>query len=269
MDNGELSHLSERAFNGLTNLPFLTFSGSNLSEKLNQMIFADLKMVETLNMDKFRIEKLESEDLFAKMKNLKNLALYLNTLTFINDTIFKNLYNVVSLRLSSSKIENIDANAFEHLYLLQNLELDDNNLTRLEAVTFRNLKKLTKLELQDNKLKVIEAKLFENLTKLEELNLRTNQLETIEAFAFQNCHHLSIISLQDNKIQRLDDKFTFIGLDSIKNLNLLDNPIKSIHPEIFKYIFNKTTNINISCSYLESEELRMLGVRHLFPDKSL
>ncbi|KAG7488175.1 hypothetical protein MATL_G00031620 [Megalops atlanticus] len=110
---------------------------------------------------------------------LKELWLYDNQLTHLEDNVFTNLTHLQLLVLSRNRISSISAGAFSGMTELGEVSLHTNRLTSFEEGTFTGLSKLVNISLQNNQIRSLPGKLFHGLPALRKLDLHNNSLPNV------------------------------------------------------------------------------------------
>ena len=143
-------------------LSFLVFSHINcvkaieLNRKVLESIYGfTLNYATSLNLCCRKFSHI-TDDTFLDLKNIQNLILASNVLTYLDSTMFPS---------SLSK--------------LVVLELYSNELTLIDAFTFRQLVNLKTLRLYNNKITSIDRSIFFGLFNLETVYMRTNPISEI------------------------------------------------------------------------------------------
>lgn len=280
------------------------FLRNNKIYLLEEGCFDNLTSLESLKLNKNRISKLQ-KDLFTKMTSLKTLDLSKNHLNVLEGLSFKGLTSLQVLRLRRNAIRLLSAGVFFGLDSLQTLHLDENNLTAITSNWLYGLKTLQTLTLSHNKISKIDSRgwgyakdvekldlsyndmgtiaadAFTNLNKLNSLDLSNNHVEIIQDNAFKDVSSLEILDLHNNHISWTieDMKGAFLGLTSLRELNLINNRIKTITKQAFMGLSQleklQLQNNNITTihgnTFDETPELRhlMFNTSSLFCDCSL
>lgn len=170
-NNKEVKNIPENLAASIPNVKAVDFEGCAISSIGDQ--FKGLQELEVLSLPKNQIDTIAS-DALADNLNLKELYLWRNKLTYVNDQHFKSTKNLIILDLSYNEIASIDPSAF------------------------KNLNKLTQLDLYHNKLTCIDAKMFHGVTRVEELNFKGNKIEYIETGTFAGLKSLKMVFLSEN-----------------------------------------------------------------------
>lgn len=133
----------------------------------------------------------------------------------------------------------IDQRVFQDLAKLQNLTLGSNNISSIPTQLPRSLESL---DLKQNKITEIQESSFKNLTKLRFLNLEWN---------CQRCDHAAqpCFPCPDNASLGLHDKAFYEQRDSLVNLRLKGNSIRSIPKNLFVHL-KKLRTLDLSDNLL-------------------
>ena len=163
---------------------------------------------------------------------MKQLWLYRNSLTVLEDDIFDGLGDLERLVLQDNKLSSIQVGALANLTRLTELWLNGNKLSVLEDGVFDGLGDLERLVLQDNKLSSIQVGLLANLTRLTELWLNINNLSVLEDGAFDGLGALEILSLQENKLSSIQVGL-LANLTGLRELDLYGNNLSVLEAGAF------------------------------------
>lgn len=79
------------------------------------------------------------------------------------------------------------------------------------------------LDLSGRKLRALESNALDSLGDLTSLNLSNNELSGLPEFVFSNLTKLESLSLAQNKLSDL--RHLFVGLESLRTLNISHNPV--------------------------------------------
>jgi Leucine-rich repeat (LRR) protein len=164
--------------------------------------------------------------------------------------------NVAKIDLSNNQLRFIQPGTFTkpNTFRLGSLDLSNNQLTSIEPGTFSGLDKLSSLKLKGN-LITLQPDMFMDFVRsnLQWLNLSNNKLDAIPAGTFNGLSKLVSLSLDNNQLT-LTTPDSFMGLDNLARLYLINNPIgeKPINLEAFRGLkdiydlYAKGTNISIA-----------------------
>ena len=220
----------------LGNIPTLeklSLDRNNLRSLLERDVLAKENLPH-LNQINARHNKLEDEGLTDKFfesisPELRNLDLSHNNLTTIPKQISV-LENIVVLNLSHNEIELLPTELFTACTGLQHLDLSHNKLQSLQ-IQFIRLSRLQHLDLSSNPMEnYIFRRAFERLTKLQFLNLSNTGRFFLETPDQTSGLHTNIHSLN-----RLVD---------LRDLDLSNNPLTKIPPELFKLTNLRRLNLS-------------------------
>ncbi len=142
-------------------------------------------------------------------------------------------------------LREVPRGTLDHMDNLKILNWHGNKLTYLDARDFAGVSDtLEYLDVGFNAIERVEELAFDNL---KYLNLEGNMLRKIDG-AFNLLHTLQVLVLKDNEIAELDDA-TFLGMDSLISIDVSNNIIRELSPEVFS---NEYLNeVNISNNLLE------------------
>ncbi len=125
---------------------------------------------------------------------------------------------------------------YPHLQGMGNpLTFISNNCTLTESVFCESFKvmNLNHLDLTSNKIQRLTEKHLRCLPHLVQFILKLNQIKTLKNSPFQHQQVLDLLDMSGNKIDSLGS-FAFSGMQNLKLLKILDNPIKQVHQDCFK-----------------------------------
>ena len=167
------------------------------------------------------------------LNQLKELYLYGNNLTNINELKNINLENLEILSLSNNNIS--DINVFKDLNCknLKELWIYGNNITDINVLKEVKFNSLQKLSLNDNKIEDISILKDTNFKELKELILSHNLIKDINVLENVKFEKLKILSLNSNNIDNINI-FEKTNFSELKILNLHHNNITDIN--VFKNV---------------------------------
>ena len=171
---------------------------------------------------------------FAKFKDLRELDLTANKMTYLNDGCFQGLLQLTKLILWQNEITIIKSSSLAYLSNLQILFLSFNKIINLSDFTFINNPKLLSLHLIMNKITHIGEHAFTGLSMLKYLFLSDNQLyfkDSLPKKVFSPLVNLTVLQLS-NVCSRSPNNCTYFDqqiseLSSLRQLCLggLDNKV--------------------------------------------
>ncbi|XP_047472312.1 leucine-rich repeat neuronal protein 1-like [Penaeus chinensis] len=229
----------------LTELQELDLSGNSISSLGRGGMFQNMSRLEYLNMAKNAISTIFHDNLLG-LKNLEQLVLFGNKLTYIEDKAFadqthlltlvlennllgslyaewfRGLDSLVELNLAYNRIHNIPASVFLHLHSLERLDLTGNRISTVNPGAFAGLTNLQHLVIKDNFLSKIPAAAFQSLLSLLTLNLDQNPLVKIKPMDFSNLSVTKISLCQMPKLEIIDSK-GFYDLANITTIKVTHN----------------------------------------------
>jgi len=198
LDYNRLETIDRDTFNGIKSTIKHLNLGTNRLTRLDDFLFADFSVLETL---KFRKNELEfiSPTAFNGLTGLQKLDLSLNKLTALPLNGFESLNNLESLTLYSNRqLTSLQADAFKGLENLQVLNLRESAINQTHLDAFASLGNLKKLTLEDSKLRLIPADIFLPLRSLEVLKLRKNEIASIQAGGLNGLDNLQTLDMSFN-----------------------------------------------------------------------
>ena len=184
------------------------------------------------------------------LEGLKELMLTLNGINDITNVTFQGLRNLEVLDLSQNGIMNIANCSIQGLSHLKTLELTSNSISSLARVSFKGIASLARLYLDDNEIASFENCSFQGLTSLKYLKIGENPFGLLERLSFQGVEQLDTLSIggfESSGFQGLSVKglpnlrrleliranietvnWSFEGLDNLRVLHIVENPIFSL-----------------------------------------
>ena len=124
-----------------------------------------------------------------------------------------------------------------------------NRLIEIKQTALNGLSRLENFDLTSNQIERIECRFLLNCRKLV---LKKNKLKTIKNICLCENSRLEVLDLKENLITELNGKI-FMSFPNLKELNLIDNPIKVIDRKVFFYFKRKSV-------------LKLFN-RNIFPEK--
>ncbi|XP_064470787.1 leucine-rich repeat neuronal protein 3-like [Ornithodoros turicata] len=223
-------------FSGLDNLDVLDLGHNNIAE-IHTDAFEGLLKLTVLNLTGNFIETIHPDTL-SKIPNLKHLSLCGNNLNAVDPLLFHHVRNLEHLDLRMSGLSSLPDNAFEQLSSLNTLELSENEFEVVPTAGLRSARGLKLLHFENNPVVTLTAESFEQVTAIEYLHLSAMpSLTTVE-------------------------EGTFVGMKSLKFLDLGHNPqLSFIHPGAF-YTDPADHSTPLETVYLGYNNLTSLG----YPD---
>ena len=228
-----LNHLKDMKF-AATLPPTLTefFLETNAISKISREFFQGLKTLEVLRLGSNLITELDLE-VFADLKNIKQIFLERNRMRNIWRNSSTNLSDSLEvLDLQNNLLENLTAGTFVDSPT-DELLLNNNRISNIENGTF-SLTRLRKLDLSSNYLSVIHSGMLQGLTNLRNLRIESNSITKIKKDTFKNFKNLCKLSklvdpikgMETGNLQRL---VPTEGCDVV----VTDVPIEMIHEGVY------------------------------------
>lgn len=176
LQNNLITHLPPDLFSKTLNLQKLFLSHNRLTS-LPQGIFINLPLLSQISLYKNQLESLEP-GLFGPMP-LKELWLYDNNLSRVEDDTFRNLTQLNLLVLSRNQITHVSAGSFRGLEKIGEISLHTNLLTSLQAGTFLGLPNLFHISLEHNFLSSLPAGVLQGVNQLDNIDLHNNSFANL------------------------------------------------------------------------------------------
>ncbi|XP_072911576.1 nephrocan-like [Hemitrygon akajei] len=222
MQNNRLSSLPLNFFNFLPSLRFLSLSGNKFL-KIPQGMPPSLW---SLKMDKNLISELEMQDL-NYLSHLFELSLSENQISTANNAL--TLSNLSTVDLSKNQLKAIPAGLPSHLRML---DCSHNFIQKITLQEFSGVCGLKHLFLEYNNITNIDLDALQHCLQLSDLALEQNHLSS---FPKGLPVTLVRLDLKGNNIQDIC-KETVKNLKRLQVLNLRNNKLSSLNPEVFTYV---------------------------------
>ena len=158
------------------------------------------------------------------------------------------------LDLSRNRFEDIPSDAIASLTVLTELDLSENHIKSLPSKVFQDINALEELSLSQNDLQVIASDAFEGLSEtlqmliLSHTNFHQNQLSSLSTL--RNLQTLDLGANRDH-ISAIPDG-SFIGLNSLKTLNLHECRIKHLKPNSFLGLGTSLEHLDLVSNGIET-----------------
>ncbi len=208
---------------------------------------------------------------FGYLPDLRSLSLEFCKIRRIPSLAFSGLSGLRDLELRthnsewSAMVMELESDAFTGLEgSLKSLNLTQNNLWSFPGSALCGLSSLTALNLsrnyfQDTDGLGIKCNTGQILPPLEAIDLSHNGLTAIKRGAFSGLKRLEVINLDGNNINVLEDgAFAAGDLDSLKTLNLANNQLVALPPELFKSSKDASSS-RLQELYLQNNSLNVLA----------
>jgi len=168
--------------------------------------------------------------------NLVQVDLHNTGMLEVDDNAFRGCSLITQLDLWENRISSISVNAFATLRNVQFLNLEKNALSTLPANVFANQQNLQMLYLSQNLFADFPVGIFRPLGNILNLGLGFSNLVEINTQWFGNNTRLVDLHVGGNRI-RLTPQ-SFVGLDSLRYLNLGNNGLTTIPAGTFANLRN-------------------------------
>lgn len=211
------------AFNELVPvLPLYLHKDNNMVK--NSLVFLKPKDIDMVPYETFKKskKKAKSNSLFLNNKHLSFLRITNCDLKYISWDLFNGLNSLETLILDNNAIEYIPDFSFYGASMLKSLSLAHNNIKFLQTTSLGGLLDLNYLNLQNNSLTILSETTFPPLPKLQLADLSNNPIETIYPHTFEVLNATKELSLGSNDTQLYLHQNSFVGLDSLEILKLIN-----------------------------------------------
>lgn len=159
-----------------------------------------------------------------------------NMLTTFPLGLFDEKPNIEVLDLKGNRIDSLKLGVFDPLKKLVHLDLSSNAIVGkdLDPYIFDHSKNIKFLDFSRNNMADASELLLHAFLELDFLNLDRSSLSEVPSFvARPNLKTMKHLMLSTNQITKLVKPRTFINLDNLEILNLAENSIDEISPDVF------------------------------------
>ncbi|TMS36901.1 hypothetical protein L596_003961 [Steinernema carpocapsae] len=176
----------------------------------------------------------QDELLCGNVKDLVELDLSDNRITYLGADAFKGMTSLMVLRLSHNQISKLHNNPFhDDLGMeLHKLYLDYNTIEKLPDHIFEGLTKLKTLVLDGNSGIRITKELFKGLDSLEKLSLDYCDLQRLPPDVFSYLINLKELSLRGNTFDEVPAAVK--SLQTLERLDMSNNYVVEINDRAFR-----------------------------------
>lgn len=195
LQNNLITHLPPDLFAKTLNLQKLFLSQNRLTS-LPQGVFINLHLLSQISLYKNHLESL-GPGVFGPMP-MKELWLYDNNLSRVEDDTFRNLTQLFLLVLSRNQISHVSAGAFRGLDKIGEISLHTNLLSSLQAGTFQGLPNLFHISLEHNFLSSLPAGVLQGVSHLENIDLHNNSFPNLPQSSLDTLTVATKVLLQQN-----------------------------------------------------------------------
>lgn len=156
-------------------------------------------------------------------KQLQNLELGHNRISYIHPEAFKATYYLKEVDLSYNNITTLDPNTFKHNHQLEKIDVAFNQVTFDQEKPFLRSYSLKKLILSRNEIVHVYDITFAKLPNLESLLLDNNQmLYDLSKKCFAHLGHLQYLSLAGTQVFNLGTNMFHTNLPKLVDVNATD-----------------------------------------------
>ncbi|XP_067316014.1 leucine-rich repeat-containing protein 15 [Pseudorasbora parva] len=229
LQDNKITQLPANLFSNLQKLKKLYLSNNRLS-LLPNAIFFNLPILTHISLFENQLSRL-MPGTFGPMA-LRELWLYDNMLTHIEENVFSNLTEIRLLVLSRNRIQHISPGAFNGLMELEEISLHTNRLFSIEAGIFKGLPKLANISIENNQIHHIPVKLLDGVSHLNLLELQNNSLPNLPKDFLNSLSKVDNIILYQNPWRCDQDIIPFLDWlrqysEKVKNLTSVtcDTPL--------------------------------------------
>lgn len=195
LQDNQITYLDHMLFSKTPKLQKLFISNNRLWS-LSQGIFCNLPLLYQISLYENHLKSL-SPGVFGPMA-LRELWLYDNKLSRVDDDTFRNLTQLRLVVLSRNQISYVSEGAFRGLTQLGEVSLHTNRLTSLQARTFEELPHLVNISLENNFITSLPSDFLKDLNNLGEIDLRNNSLPNLPQHNLDSLAKAENVLLQQN-----------------------------------------------------------------------
>ncbi|XP_065353229.1 insulin-like growth factor-binding protein complex acid labile subunit [Cloeon dipterum] len=231
-----LQTLEAKSFENLKHLSTLKIKDNQNLSKLPDSVFAGLKELKTLSLDRNALSKLPL-NIFDGLEKLTDLSIVGNSLLVLEPAVQPGSIPVPIYSESGQQVTDyqVDKDSIlKPLVSLKELNLDSNVLPRLDVLN--QLRNLTRLSCQNCSLNAAGHNAIANLSHIEYLDLSNNSITNLPGgFLRASSSRLLSLTLTNNDVPRLIvSEQTFEGLMVLRHLNLSAASLHNIPLKSFK-----------------------------------
>ncbi len=202
--------IEDGTFKGMSYLKCLNVNHNKIY-RLTHGMLEGLSNLVNLNIWNNRISSI-NDDVFRDMPKLEFIGLSGNNLNVLPDGLLKNI-NSKSLFFRVNKLESFSPKIINNSTNLEMLVLGYNSLTSLDKDLLRGLSNLFAVGLNNNLLTTLPFDLFRDTVRLAYLYLSYNSLHAIPDI--QHLHNLQILNIEDNPLTTIHkDVFSMLPKSS-------------------------------------------------------
>lgn len=233
LSNNLLTDLNVSDFSALTKLKYLNVSRNNI-KTLPKGLFGNRNVIQSLDFSYNELDNIDA--LSGNFGKLKKLYLHGNKLKHIDPVDENILPNLEILKASYNEITLREKNYnFKAFPKLQSIELDNNKIGSLNHY-FMKFSNVRRIVLSHNEIVTIPTVSFAKNFKLQELYLGSNKLKKQLHFWF----NADVIKL-DLSNNELEDFTGYSLCDKFQYIDLSNNKLRTIKPEMFRLLKNLTS----------------------------
>lgn len=157
----------------------------------------------------------------------------------------RGLQQLESITIVDTHIVELDRTAFNGITFLFAVNLTRNNLQDIHPNTFQNNTQLSLLTISGNPLRHMQDSKHYLLhaPSVTDFVFSNNEIGKLKRTAFSKMRSLTYLNLRGNRLRDVDSKI-LNGLDSLVEVDLSDNLLNDISPDLFKD--TPVQNLNIA-----------------------
>lgn len=170
----KISYINSNAFERMSNLRYLNFSGNFLST-FNFDMLRSVKSLDILVLDDNSLDNVP----ITTPLNITQLSLNRNNIRYLAVNTFFYLHSLTKLFLGENKIQSIQVDTFQNQVLLEELYLNDNQISYLPIGWCESMKMLRYLNLAGNKFALLDSVIYSSDLPVQHLHIERNPLTYI------------------------------------------------------------------------------------------
>lgn len=253
LTGNHIGTLTSKTFEKLSGLKGLWLQKTGLTN-FNFNPFEALTQLETLDISRNKLTRLDAVKLHPTLSKLKTLYLGKNVIENANEVIQCLSPSLITLSLTNCSVHTVNASAFKEFKNLQRLAIDGTRLQNPQALLQSLNPNIVSINLSENRIGDITSKMFSGLTNLYHLYLRAIEMTSFSIEPFQQHKNLIVLHIPLNNLTTanftLPDGVTLnlqkIGLND-NNLTELPGLTKKSYPALNRLM---TEGNNFSAEYI-------------------
>ena len=228
MSENNITRIDRRDFRKTRQIQVLDLNRNQIN-RIHRNTFVGLRVLNNLYIGKNLIRRIPRN----LPVSLQGLYANFNSIGRVPPWLFQRGNLLEHLYLNNNKIEMVHHHAFDELHNLRSLDLNSNSIRLLKQYTFCNLSNLDLLDLSNNPITKIEDDAFVGLHKLRIFQLASisHNVHFARLSLFKGMRNLRFLDMHNTPMltsHMEQDAFYEDYLDSVENLNLMNNKLRSL-----------------------------------------